>query len=79
MARPEISSSNAVLWPSPVQPQRRVERMPPGIAVREEPLGTIKAHRFYMVRCECGRPWFEIELPKLVQCPACAKFSAVSL
>jgi hypothetical protein len=39
----------------------------------------VKAQRVYQMRCECGRAWFELELPSLVQCPACAKLSAVSL
>jgi len=53
--------------------------LPAGIEVREERLGVVKAQRVYQMRCECGRAWFELELPSLVQCPACAKLSAVSL
>jgi len=32
----------------------------------------------YKVRCECGRSWFELELPKVVKCPACHKLGLVS-
>src|SRR2546430_9126243 len=32
---------------------------------REQP------QRVYKMRCECGRSWFELELPKFVTCPAC--------
>jgi hypothetical protein len=44
-----------------------------GIEVEEEELGLIKAQLMYRLRCECGRSWFDITLPKLVQCPSCAK------
>jgi hypothetical protein len=44
-----------------------------GIEVKEEELGLIKAQLMYRLRCECGRSWFDITLPKLVQCPSCAK------
>ncbi len=49
-----------------------------GIVVREQELGTVKAQRMYKLRCECGRSWFELELPTLVECPACKKPSLVS-
>jgi hypothetical protein len=58
-------------------PQARVEAAP-GIDVREEELGAVTAQRLYKMRCECGRSWFELELPTLVQCPACAKLCLVS-
>jgi hypothetical protein len=50
----------------------------PGIEVREEELGTVTAQRMYKLRCECGRSWFDLDLPRLVQCPACAKLGLVS-
>jgi len=50
----------------------------PGIEVREEELGTVTAQRIYKLRCECGRSWFDLDLPRLVQCPACAKLGLVS-
>jgi hypothetical protein len=49
-----------------------------GIEVHEEPCGTVTAQRVYMMRCECGRSWFELELLKCVRCPACNKFGLVS-
>jgi hypothetical protein len=30
------------------------------------------------MRCECGRSWFELELPKFVKCPACHKLGLVA-
>jgi len=55
-------------------------RQPGGsIEVQEEELGQITAQRMYRMRCECGRPWFELELPRLVQCPKCHRLNLVSL
>ena len=58
---------------------RRAGSKASGIEVREEELGLVKAQCMYKMRCECGRSWFELELPKLIQCPACAKRCLVSL
>jgi hypothetical protein len=52
--------------------------MESGILVREEELGSVKAQRLYKMRCDCGRSWFELELPRLVECPACKKLCLVS-
>lgn len=49
-----------------------------GIEVQEEECGTVTVQRLYKVRCECGRSWFELELPKFVRCPACHKLALVS-
>ena len=49
-----------------------------GIEVHEEKWGTITAQHVYKMRCECGRSWFELELPKFVRCPACHKLGLVS-
>ncbi len=59
--------------------RRRGGEMRNGIEVREEELRLVTAQHVYKMRCECGRSWFELELPKLVQCPACAKLGVVSL
>ena len=60
-------------------PQGSRKRDHTGIEVQEEELGQIKAQQMYRMRCECGRPWFELELKRLVQCPACHKLNVVSL
>jgi hypothetical protein len=52
--------------------------MESGIVVREEELIAVKAQRLFKMRCECGRSWFELELPKFVECPACKKLGLVS-
>jgi len=49
-----------------------------GIEVREEEWRTVTAQRLYKLRCECGRSWFELELPEIVKCPACDKLGIVS-
>jgi hypothetical protein len=49
-----------------------------GIEVHEEKWGAVTAQRVYKMRCECGRSWFELELPKFVRCPACQALGLVS-
>jgi hypothetical protein len=49
-----------------------------GIEVHEEQWGMVTAQRLYKLRCECGRSWFELELPKFIRCPACHKLGLVS-
>jgi len=49
-----------------------------GIEVHEEKWSTVTAQHVYKMRCECGRSWFELELPKFVKCPACHKLGLVS-
>jgi hypothetical protein len=60
------------------QAAQPVSALESGILVREEELGTVRAQRLYKMRCECGRSWFELELPTLVECPACRKLCLVS-
>jgi hypothetical protein len=64
---------------SSLHTRSRQRREGGGIEVREEELGTVTAQRLFKMRCECGRSWFELELPRLIQCPACAKLNLVSL
>jgi hypothetical protein len=49
-----------------------------GIEVHEEKWGTVTVQHVYKMRCECGRSWFELELPKFVKCPACHQLDFVS-
>ena len=62
----------------------KLEAAPPetatvsGIEVREEKWCTVTAQHVYKMRCECGRSWFELELPRLVKCPACDKLGLVN-
>jgi hypothetical protein len=50
----------------------------PGIDVQEDELGVVTAQQVYRMRCECGRSWFELELRRLAQCPACHRLGLVS-
>jgi hypothetical protein len=50
-----------------------------GIEVHEEEWGTVTVQDVYKIRCECGRSWFELELPTVVKCPACHKLGLVSM
>jgi len=50
-----------------------------GIEVREERMATVTVRAVYEMHCECGRFWFELELPKFVKCPACHKLGLVFL
>jgi hypothetical protein len=59
--------------------QQRADQRDDGIEVREDELGSVMAQRLYKMRCECGRSWFELELPKLVRCPACLRLNLVSI
>jgi len=61
-----------------VAQSQQIGAMEHGIVVSEEELRSIKAQRLYKMRCECGRSWFELDLPTLVECPACKKLGLVS-
>jgi hypothetical protein len=70
----EAQNSSA---PRVVPTAQPVSALESGIVVREEELGSVKAQRLYKMRCECGRSWFELELPTLIECPACKKLCLV--
>ncbi|MFO1375904.1 MAG: hypothetical protein U1F14_02720 [Steroidobacteraceae bacterium] len=44
----------------------------------EQELCRITAQRVYMVRCECGRRWFELDLPAIAECPACRRLGSLA-
>jgi hypothetical protein len=48
-----------------------------GIEVREQELGVVYAQRLYKLRCECGRSWFDLDLPEITECPACHRLAIV--
>ena len=49
-----------------------------GIEVEEGQLGIVTAQPLFKMRCECGRSWFELELPKVIRCPACRTLGLVT-
>jgi hypothetical protein len=57
----------------------RIERMPEGIEVVENPVGRASAQWIVMVRCQCGRRWFEVEFIDTATCPRCGMFLVVEL
>jgi len=60
-------------------PIPRIERMPEGIEVVEKPVGHASAQWIVMVRCQCGRRWFEVEFIDTATCPRCGLFLVVEL
>jgi hypothetical protein len=60
--------------PDVVPPQNATD----GIEVHEVEWGRVTVQHVYKMRCECGRSWFELELPKFVKCPACHKLGLIS-
>jgi hypothetical protein len=74
---PTVPAAKSPPQPNVAQAQQ-IGAMEHGIVVSEEELRSIKAQRLYKMRCECGRSWFELDLPTLVECPACRKLGLVS-
>ena len=62
-----------------MRPLPRIERMPDGIEVVERPVGHAIAPWIVMVRCQCGRRWFEVEFVDTATCPRCGTFVVVEL
>jgi hypothetical protein len=62
-----------------MRPLPRIERMPEGIEVVERPVGHAIAQWIVMVRCECGRRWFEVDFVDTATCPRCGTFVVVEL
>jgi hypothetical protein len=73
-----VSADSDTATTSNLRAPANVSSMDSGIVVREEELIAVKAQRLFKMRCECGRSWFELELPKFVECPACKKLGLVS-
>ena len=73
------SAPNTVTPLRPRETAKTPRTAGPGIQVEEGQLGLIKAQLVYRMRCECGRAWFDIQLPKLAECPSCAKKGVVFL
>ncbi len=62
-----------------MRPIPKIERMPDGIEVTERPVGHATAQWIVMVRCQCGRRWFEVEFVDTATCPRCGLFVVVEL
>lgn len=57
----------------------RVARMPEGIKVVEQHMGTAHGQWVLRVTCQCGRSWFEVEAVHWGTCPRCGSLVRVQL
>jgi hypothetical protein len=48
-----------------------ITSLPEGIEVVEHAIGRAVGQWFLMVRCQCGRRWFELEAIDTATCPRC--------
>jgi len=48
-----------------------ITSLPEGIEVVEHVIGRAVGQWFLMVRCQCGRRWFELEAIDTATCPRC--------
>jgi hypothetical protein len=49
-----------------------ITSLPEGIEVVETAIGRAVGQWFLMVRCQCGRRWFELEAIDTATCPRCS-------
>jgi hypothetical protein len=49
----------------------RIEQLPPSIVVEETEMGRATGQWVVQIRCECGRPWFDVQMVKTARCPRC--------
>ncbi len=49
-----------------------ITSLPEGIEVGEHTIGRAIGQWFLMVRCQCGRRWFELEAIDTATCPRCS-------
>jgi hypothetical protein len=50
-----------------------ITSLPPGIEVVEHEIGRAVGQWILMVRCQCGKRWFELEAVDTATCPRCDK------
>ena len=48
-----------------------ITSLPEGVEVVEHAIGRAVGQWFLMVRCQCGRRWFELEAIDTATCPRC--------
>ena len=54
-----------------------VEELPPGIVVEETVMGRATGQWVVLIRCECGRRWFDLQMVKTARCPRCETMAVV--
>jgi len=55
----------------------RIERLPPSIVVEETEMGRATGQWVVLIRCECGRRWFDLEMVWTARCPRCETMAVV--
>ena len=55
----------------------RIEQLPPGIVVAEAEMGRATGQWIVLIRCECGRRWFDLRMVKTARCPRCETMAVV--
>ncbi len=60
------SDPDAITAPIP-----NITRMPAGYEVVEQKVGRAVGQWVLMVRCQCGRRWFEVDAIEAATCPRC--------
>jgi hypothetical protein len=55
----------------------RIEQLPPSIVVEETEMGQATGQWVVQIRCECGRPWFDVQMVKTARCPRCERMVVV--
>ena len=56
-----------------------ITRLPEGIEVVETEIGRAVGQWILMVRCQCGKRWFEIEAIEAATCPRCSALVYVDM
>lgn len=60
-------------------PLPKIRRMPEGIEVQERRLGHAVGEWVLLVRCDCGRRWFEVQPARTADCPRCGALVLVDI
>ncbi len=64
--REQESDPDAITSPIP-----NITKLPEGYEVVEQKVGRAVGQWVLMVRCQCGRRWFEVEAIEAATCPRC--------
>lgn len=56
-----------------------ITSLPPGIEVVEHEMGRAVGQWILMVRCQCGKRWFELEAIDTATCPRCDRLVYVDV
>ena len=68
-----IGGADAICW----RDLPRIERLPPGIVVEETEMGRATGQWVVLIRCACGRRWFDLQMVWTARCPRCETMAIV--